>query len=105
MTEREILIKGKAITILFDVSCQKRLRNSEYIRHLVKPQSYTEAMVKDHKVIIEIQDRGDNLPKIEHSCGCVDWGKQGACKHVLAFAYNILKGLQLQWQEIKNESK
>lgn len=102
MTEREILIKAKAITILFEVSCPKRLRNSEYIRHLVKPQSFTEAMVKDHKVVVEIQDRGENLPKIEHSCDCMDWGKQGACKHVLAFAYNILKGLQLQWKEIKN---
>ncbi len=101
MTEREILIKAKAITILFDVSCPKRLRNSEYIRHLVKPVSATEASVKTHKVIVEIQDRGDNLPKIEHSCTCVDWGKQGACKHVLAFAYNILKGLQLQWKELK----
>jgi len=102
MTERELLIRAKALTILIDVSCPKRLRNSEYVRHLVKPRSPTEALVKEHKVIVEIQDRGDNLPKVEHFCECRDWGKQGACKHVLAFAYNLLKGLHLLWEETRS---
>ena len=105
MTEQELLVRAKGLKILMEVSDPKRLRNSEYIRHKVVPKNATAATVGDWFVALVIKDRPGNFPKVEHSCNCPDHGKQGACKHVLAFAYNILLGIKLQWEESKKNEK
>jgi len=93
----DIMLKAKALYNLLEVSCPKRLHNSEYIRHHVNVQSEGLAFIKDYSVELKIVMRKAGMPRIDHNCSCMDHGKAGACKHVLAFAYTKLQEFKQQW--------
>lgn len=102
---KELLREAKAIKTLFEVSDEKRVRNSTYLRHKVGSYSriregntvLVEAEVNSYKVELEVVFRETGLPKVTHRCTCRDHGRQGACKHVLAVGYKRLKTLRDIW--------
>lgn len=98
---KSLLLKAKALKVMLEVAEPKRLRSSEYLRQKVVVTSATTATLGDYHMTIEVVPRGDKLPLVSHYCTCRDHGKAGACKHVLAFAYNKIKTCQMLWDEKK----
>lgn len=96
-SKEEDMLRAKALYHLLQVSCPQRLRKSEYERHRITVQSDGLAFIKDYAVELKIKLRGKNMPRIDHNCSCMDHGKAGACKHVLAFAYAKLLKFKQQW--------
>ena len=95
----DVMLKAKALYNLLQVSCPQRLRNSEYLRHNVEVQSEGLAFIKDYSVELKITLRKTGMPLVDHDCTCMDHGKAGACKHVLAFAYTKLQEFKQQWNK------
>lgn len=96
-----VLLKAKALHVLFSTSCPNRVRKSEYIRHLVSVKNNV-VKIKEYEIELDVQLRGSNLPKVSHNCTCRDWGKSGPCKHVLAYAYVLIKQYHEEWKQMSS---